>query len=211
MKIFKICKKHGALTYDDVYIRKTRKGIDCKHCSLEYARNDRKTNPEKYQKHGKFYRKIQISTDTTHRKCSKCQQLLPLEHFSQAVRTNRHPYCKVCRSKANKVNKIKNRDTYENYKIKTKLKWRERSLVKKYGINLEQYQIIHDSQNGLCKICNNKETSLQPNGKVIKDLCVDHCHKTNKIRGLLCHGCNAGIGHFNDDIKKLQSAIIYLS
>jgi len=211
MKIFKICKKHGALTYSDVYIRKTRKGIDCKYCSLQYAKKDRKNNPEKYQVHGKFYRKIDITADITHRKCSKCQQRLPLDNFTEAVRTDRHPYCRSCRSKANRISKIKNRQTYEKYKIKTRLKSRENSMIKKYGINLEQYQLMHDSQNGLCKICGNTETSLQPNGKELKDLCVDHCHKTNIVRGLLCHGCNAGIGHFNDDIKKLQLAIIYLS
>ena len=211
MKIFKICKKHGALCYDDVWFRKTRKGIECKHCSLEYNKKDRKINPEKYKVHGKFYRKIEISPDTTHRNCSKCKQLLPMKHFSKAVWTNRYPYCKSCMSKANKISKIKNRQTYDNYKIKTRLKAREKSMVDKYGINLGQYTIMHNKQNGLCKICNNSETSLQPNGKELKDLCIDHCHKTNKVRGLLCHNCNAGIGHFGDNIQKLQSAIIYLS
>ena len=211
MKIFKTCKKHGALTYDDVYIRKTRKGMDCKHCSREYAKKNRKINPDKYQKHGKYYRKIHISPDTTDLNCSKCRQLLPLSFFSEAMKTNRYPYCKACMSKANKVSKIKHRETYEKYKIKNRVKAREKSMLNKYGIDLQQYKMMHELQNGVCKICKNPETSLQPNGKDIKDLCIDHCHKTNKVRGLLCHNCNAGIGHFNDNIIKLQSAINYLS
>ena len=39
---------------------------------------------------------------------------------------------------------------------------------------------------------------------------IDHCHKTNKIRGLLCHHCNIGLGNFNDNVVNLQLAIKYL-
>ena len=210
-KILKICKIHGALIYDDVYFRKTRKGIDCKHCSLDYHKKERKKNPEKYKKHGKFYRKINLDPAVTEIKCSKCKQLLPLLSFSVAARSNRHPYCKLCMSKANKISKIKNRETYEKYKIKTRLKAREKSMIQKYGLTLDQYKIMHNTQNGLCKICGNCETALQPNGSEIKDLCIDHCHKTNKIRGLLCHNCNAGLGHFFDNVNSLKSAIEYLT
>ena len=39
---------------------------------------------------------------------------------------------------------------------------------------------------------------------------IDHCHDTGAVRGLLCHGCNTGIGSLNDDIELLQRAIDYL-
>jgi hypothetical protein len=208
--IVKICKIHGALTRQDVWFRKTRNGCECKHCGREYNKKDRIENPEKYKEHGKFYRKIYISPDITHRYCSKCKQNLPLDYFSPAAISNRHPYCKTCMSKANKISKIKNRGTYQKYKVKTKLKLRESNMFKKYGLDLNKYKAIHDLQNGLCKICGNPETALQPNGREVKDLCIDHCHKTQVVRGLLCHNCNAGIGHFMDDIKRLKSAIDYL-
>ncbi len=40
--------------------------------------------------------------------------------------------------------------------------------------------------------------------------CVDHCHKTGKIRGLLCASCNGGLGLFKDNPQALANAILYL-
>lgn len=56
-------------------------------------------------------------------------------------------------------------------------------------------------QNGSCAIC--KKPFLRTPHQ-------DHCHKTGRQRGLLCGACNMGIGHFNDDIQVLKSAIEYL-
>jgi hypothetical protein len=50
-----------------------------------------------------------------------------------------------------------------------------------------------------CVICGSKE-----------DLVVDHCHKTNTFRGMLCNHCNRGLGHFRDDPDLLEFARIYL-
>ena len=41
-------------------------------------------------------------------------------------------------------------------------------------------------------------------------LVVDHCHKTGKIRGLICDSCNVGLGRFKDNIDNLKNAIKYL-
>jgi hypothetical protein len=46
------------------------------------------------------------------------------------------------------------------------------------------------------------------NGKL--RLCVDHDHKTGKVRGLLCGACNIALGHFNHDPELLLKAIKYL-
>lgn len=39
---------------------------------------------------------------------------------------------------------------------------------------------------------------------------LDHCHDTHTVRGMLCHGCNVGIGYFENSPAKLRAAIIYL-
>jgi hypothetical protein len=72
-----------------------------------------------------------------------------------------------------------------------------------YGITLDQYNGLLAQQNGVCKICHEPP-------KKGRQLSVDHCHNSNKIRGLLCSTCNSGLGHFKDDPELLKAAIEYL-
>ena len=77
-----------------------------------------------------------------------------------------------------------------------------------YGIDLAKYQEMLLAQNGVCSICFKPETSVV-NGK-IKPLAVDHCHDSEKIRGLLCARCNQAVGLFGEDVNVLSNAIDYL-
>lgn len=70
-----------------------------------------------------------------------------------------------------------------------------------YGITLEKYKAMYDEQGGVCAICG------LPSHKALS---VDHDHKTGKVRGLLCDKCNWLIGHANESIHILSSAIEYL-
>lgn len=74
-----------------------------------------------------------------------------------------------------------------------------------YGISLEQYDQMYDSQDGECAIC---ETN-KPGG-ISNRFHLDHDHTTGEIRGLLCHKCNNGLGYFNDDTSLLAKALKYL-
>lgn len=85
----------------------------------------------------------------------------------------------------------------------------DRALRRTYGISLEEYERKADEQNNLCAICFKPETAKGPNGKV-RRLSVDHSHQTGHNRKLLCAACNAGIGWFQEDVLRLQSAIKYL-
>lgn len=83
-----------------------------------------------------------------------------------------------------------------------KLKERERHLISSFGINLDNYQKLLDSQNGVCAICGAypKKRSLH----------VDHCHNSGRVRGLLCFRCNAILGLCNDNHFALDKASMYL-
>ena len=102
------------------------------------------------------------------------------------------------------------RQAYQNAyrKLKPHIE-KGRALRESFGLSLEQYQEMHDRQEGKCAICGQPETQLRE-GKV-KALAVDHCHKSGRIRGLLCSDCNTGIGKLKEDLKILQSAIRYLN
>lgn len=71
------------------------------------------------------------------------------------------------------------------------------------------YDIMFIKQNGVCAICGRKETTKS--GKPEPRLSVDHNHKTNKVRGLLCRKCNAEIGWFEmhtDKILKYMGVLV---
>jgi hypothetical protein len=77
-------------------------------------------------------------------------------------------------------------------------------LTRRYGIDFELYQLIHDMQDGLCAICFHA-----PQGKS-KRLFVDHCHNTKRVRGLLCGSCNSAIGLLKENSTILNNAHIYV-
>lgn len=95
-------------------------------------------------------------------------------------------------------------------------KWRERNpeqtvthsrkyfLRTKFGLTLEDYDLMLNAQAGVCAICETDDTS--PWGV----FCVDHCHETGRVRGLLCHRCNVAIGQARDDPILLRRAADYL-
>lgn len=78
-------------------------------------------------------------------------------------------------------------------------------LKTKYGLTEEQFDAMLVEQGNSCAICRLEE----PGGRY-KKWHIDHCHKTGKVRGLLCAGCNTMLGHAKDSVKTLGEAIGYL-
>ena len=82
---------------------------------------------------------------------------------------------------------------------------RKSVLKHRYGMSVEDYDALLKEQNSGCAICGNPIP-----GRNNKHFAIDHNHKTNKVRGLLCYKCNSGIGYFKENIDFLQKAIDYL-
>lgn len=105
------------------------------------------------------------------------------------------------------LNKEQHKQAAQNWRDKNPIKWKEicRSCNwKKMGlsITIEQYRELYKIQEYKCAICG--ISAKYP------DLHLDHCHKTNKVRGLLCFKCNNALGSFQDSISSLLKAIKYL-
>jgi hypothetical protein len=81
---------------------------------------------------------------------------------------------------------------------------------KRYNITPQEYEAMLEAQNYKCAICN-KNAEDNKRGNKIQSLNIDHCHKTKRVRGLLCHQCNSGLGHFKDNTEFLLKAVEYLS
>lgn len=75
-------------------------------------------------------------------------------------------------------------------------------IRKKYGLTPDDYDALLASQGGVCAICRGAPAK--------RPFAVDHCHRTGRVRGLLCNRCNVAIGNFRDDAEIIQRALDYL-
>lgn len=88
---------------------------------------------------------------------------------------------------------------------KNKERVRIRAWARQYGLTETQFQNLWKQQKGRCAVCK-KPVSFQTRNSAH----VDHCHATQKIRGVLCGKCNRGLGHFDDQPTRLRDAALYI-
>ena len=86
---------------------------------------------------------------------------------------------------------------------------RRSDLMRHYGITLEEFDAMHEAQEGLCAACGQPESRRTPSGGVAP-LHVDHDHETGEVRGLLCQRCNFALGYAQEDPLILRGLIAYL-
>ncbi len=147
--------------------------------------------------------------------CTKCNTIKDLVDFKSDNRRidGKSSHCKMCCQIKNLEWRSENRDKFnaiaKTWKQRNPTKHKEcnrnSTLKRIYGIDSKTYDEMFTSQAGRCKVCNKHQSSLT------KALAVDHCHITNRVRGLLCSDCNTGLGLFKDDLNVLEAAIKYLS
>jgi hypothetical protein len=83
-----------------------------------------------------------------------------------------------------------------------KSRWNRR--VKLYGVDEAAFQALRESQGGICPICADPLPGVDRTH-------IDHCHTTNRVRGLLCGPCNQGIGLLRESEVIMRRAIDYVS
>ena len=116
--------------------------------------------------------------------CSHCLETKPWGEFRSKRQNPARmvtPICRACES-------VSNRHT----------------TLWKYKITVRDFNYLRDDQGHKCKICKTHESELS------RGLVVDHSHSTGKVRGLLCHECNTGLGMFKESITTILNAVEYL-
>ena len=133
------------------------------------------------------------------KQCNQCKQTLPLESFYK--------------KSAKRVLKSGQPATYWYTRAKCidctleydrNKKHSGAYIHPKYGITPEQFTTMMAEQNNSCAICGIEAEDYG------KRFCIDHCHTSGTVRGLLCMHCNTALGHFRDSTESLRRAVHYL-
>ena len=128
------------------------------------------------------------------KKCNVCGEDKPLDMYSKhrSARDGLQSKCKSCSVAIMQKWKLDNKDRYNEYNQSRKLHMR----LRLHGIPLEYWE---DINTGICAICGSENGSH-----------IDHDHDTTVVRGMLCNGCNSGLGFFADNPDFLRAAAAYL-
>jgi hypothetical protein len=132
------------------------------------------------------------------KKCSKCGELKPLESFRFRNKTlnKRHSKCNVCYSEYQKYRWDNN---INGARDKGRNASRKYNYEQRYNAPGEVIDRLMKDKNGNCEICGTE-----------KELFVDHCHNSDKYRGLLCRSCNLMLGYARDNMDTLIAGANYL-
>jgi hypothetical protein len=133
--------------------------------------------------------------ETLFRVCPKCKEQKPLSGFNRSKRrSNGHCYrCRVCDHKHRSEWGKENPDRRRVH---------QRKVV--FGISGSEWDFLFQAQGRRCAICQSTTTGSK------RSWHTDHDEATGKVRGILCHYCNIGIGVLKHDREILTAAIKYL-
>lgn len=130
-------------------------------------------------------------------RCTFCGEGKPQSEFgrSQVSKSGRHIHCNPCRNAQSRARYANSKKTHEIAA--------DRARLRNYGIFPHEFEAMHAEQAGLCAIC---QVTLQKGKKTA----VDHCHKSGRIRALLCTQCNTSIGVMRESPDLLRQMAAYI-
>lgn len=134
--------------------------------------------------------------------CRNCGDSEENVYFSKSRQV-----CRLCEHA--KWEENREAEGYEPYTLRRKAKMRSAAGARKKLFESLDYESMHSAQGGRCAICNKPERRRSKLGNT-RRLAIDHCHKTGRVRSLLCANCNTGLGLFLDDPDLLTKAAEYL-
>lgn len=176
-------------TYEEFHISTGRSdGYSswCKVCRAAYA----KAHPRERTK------TIIVGTPDGGKVCRKCLEEKSFAEFTKdaGMKDGFNKWCKPC-CKAHNAPKA-------HIVRKTK-------MLRKYKLTVTEYDAILEAQGNVCAICKNPEIGIDPRSNAPKRLAVDHCHKTGRIRELLCYKCNCAFGLMDENPLSIVALLAY--
>ena len=141
--------------------------------------------------------------------CTKCKIEKPLSEFYKGIsyKGGFNTKCKKCFEEAKKewCKTPKGKEyLWKKNRNNSSKKRGYKAKLKKYGLVYKDYESMVKEQNGICAICGIHLSELN------KRFSVDHCHETDRVRGLLCTLCNLMLGCARDNPETLEKAAQYL-
>lgn len=183
----KSCKQDNPQTIDKFNKNsKSKDGLQayCKSCHLEKAKQWNENNKQQYIKNKKKW--YEENSEAS---------------IAKSILWHKNNADKDKENLTRRLNE--NKDSISRINKKSKLK-------AKYGISIEDYDDMFLSQGGCCAICKETEKAIDKRTNKPRSLAVDHCHKTGKIRQLLCNRCNHVLGLIKDSIDICDKVKEYL-
>jgi hypothetical protein len=181
---------------DEFWRNKSSSDGRATYCIPCFKRRNRAASERRAMREGRAMREPSnrpIHIADGERYCPSCQQVLPIEDFVRNRRTKSGfgSYCRPCQ-RAKVAESIKRRHgTTRHYHLK-----------RRYGLGADEVLAMLEAQGSACLICRRQMT--------VETAHVDHDHVSGRVRGMLCFGCNGGMGQFSDDPDVLVRAARYL-
>ena len=149
-------------------------------------------------------RSCQLAPTVVEKMCSRCKEMLPSSEFypHRRMKSGLQSHCRKCARAWHNERPDYVRAKNAEYKAKNPTYQTDRNRYVKYGLTRADIDEIIKAQGGKCAGCLRDVSNIK--------WCVDHCHKSGRVRGVLCDDCNLSIGRLRDEVATLYRLAAYL-
>lgn len=186
----------------------SRKYKYCIECHAILEKRYKESTLERYSGAGRYAYKgecllceKEVALEKSRRFCPSCVRMIRTTEFRHVIKCVKgERKCIDCGTSQNFRTTSRCATCDSHYK-----------RLRTYGLTKQQYEKMVSAQENKCIICKRHESEcIRRERKVFKGLVIDHCHKTGKVRGLLCIRCNVAIGYIEQEEDRIEKMIAYL-
>lgn len=142
--------------------------------------------------------------NVSHKPCSRCKGVLPVSEFypHRRMKSGLQSHCRTCARQWHHERPEYVKKKNMEFKAKNPTYSRDRARIVNYGVSPEQIDALRLAQSARCAGCMRPLAGLKE--------CLDHCHATGLVRGLLCNDCNVSLGRLREEPETLRRLASYV-